>query len=128
MFGFFAAAPDPAGMTCEAIIKGYKLNQRMAQERSGQHKNDAEKRVTELTPFYKSCQEQAAVNPVLQQGKDVQSIINQAYGDGSPGPVAMSSTFSSPGDVFNTGTVLMFAGVAALGLVVFVVMRKRGSK
>jgi hypothetical protein len=129
MFGFFGAGPDPATMTCAEIVKGYKLNQRLSQERSGTHAKNAADRVQQLKPFYDRCQEQVAVDPILKQGQEMQSLIDQAYGGGGGqvGPSAMSATASS-GEVFNTKSVLMTAGFIAIGLAVFFVMRKRGPK
>jgi hypothetical protein len=130
MFGFFGAGPDPATMTCAEIVKGYKLNQRLAQERSGSHKTDAAKRVQQLKPFYDRCQEQTAAEPILSQGAEIQALIDQVYdgGGGQVGPSAMSATFARSGETFNTKSVLMLAGIAAIGLTVFFVMRKRGPK
>ena len=129
MFGLFGKGPDPAGMTCAEITKGYKLNEKLAQERSGQHKKNSEIRMTELKPFYQRCQEQAAVEPILSQGAEIQALIDQVYdgGGGQVGPSAMSATASS-GETFNTKSVLMTAGFIAIGLAVFFVMRKRGPK
>jgi hypothetical protein len=131
-FGFFGEAPDPGKMTCAEIVKGYKTNQRLAQERSGTHKKNAEKRVQQLKPFYDRCQEQAAVAPILNQGAEMQNLINQVYdggaGGGQAGPAAMSATFARTGETFNTKSVLMLAGFAAIGLAVFFVIRKRGPK
>ena len=133
MFGFFGAGPDPATMTCAEIVKGYKLNQRLSQERSGTHAKNSADRVQQLKPFYDRCQEQVAVDPILKQGQEMQSLIDQVYnGDGGggaqAGPSAMSATFARSGETFNTKSVLMTAGFVALGLVVFFVMRKRGPK
>lgn len=134
MFGFFGAGPDPATMTCAEIVKGYKLNQRLSQERSGTHAKNAADRVQQLKPFYERCQEQVAVDPILKQGQEMQSLIDQVYngggggGGGQAGPSAMSATYAGSGETFNTKSVLMLAGIAAIGLAVFFVMRKRGPK
>jgi hypothetical protein len=131
MIGFFGAAPDPGTMTCAEIVKGYKKNQQLASSRSGSHKTNAEKRVQQLKPFYDRCQTQAAVDPITRQGAEIQALIDQVYdgGGGQVGPSAMSMTFArGEGETFNAKSVLMLAGFAAVGLIAFFVLRKRGSQ
>lgn len=126
----FGAGPDPAGMTCDKIIKGYELNKLLASKeggRSAKHRKNSAKRVEELQSFYDRCLEKEAV------GGDTSSIIGdevtipsgtttpmEPIGNGTPypqvpnrgGPVTGSSVSRYSGR--SSG----FGGLAIIGLLI----------
>lgn len=101
MFGFMAAGPDPATMSCEAIMKGYETNQKLAKTRSGTHRKNSLERVKQLEPFYNQCMN--AGLPYKAPDQDTAEVIAKIYQDGGryqqtpPIPGAMTNAvYSGP--------------------------------
>jgi len=128
MFGFLAKGPDPESMTCDEVIKGYKLNQRLAKERSKKHQKQHETRVLELKPRYERCTATAAGEGASQQGEEIQAVFDQIYDSGAgAGPAEMSMTASSGGGepLIDLKKILLVGGIGVAGYLVFRAMKRR---
>lgn len=133
MFGFFGAGPDPAGMTCAEIIKGYETNQRLAKERSPKHRKQHEARVKELKPFYERCTAEQAAAPILEQGQEMQAVIDQIYDSGAPASavrgtlptMSMTTSGGGGGALIDFNKILLVAGMGVGVFLVYRVLKKR---
>lgn len=143
MFGYMAAGPDPAAMSCAEIMKGYETNQRLAKTRSGKHRKNSLERVKELEPFYNQCMDVGL--PYKAPDQDTAEVIAKIYQDGGsyqqtpPIPGAMSnavyrgpapaSAFSlAPGSTMGSavGIVVLIAAVGGLLWLVKKSVKKNG--
>jgi len=128
MFGFLAAGPNPALMSCEDIIKGYKKNKDLAETRSPKHRQQHLTRVQELKPYYENCIAQQGAAPVVSQGAEMQAVFDKIYESGGApgtGPLAMSATATAPAaSPINASSLLLLAGIG-VGVIVLVTVMKR---
>lgn len=127
MFGFMGAGPDPRGMSCEKIIKGYKLNQELAKSRGGKHAKNSEIRVKELKPYYDQCTATQAARPVEEQAQEIQAIYDKIYGDSGtllPG----SSLAPAPKALVNYQSILLIAAIGLGAILYFGTKQKPGPK
>ena len=121
------AGPDPRGMTCEAIIKGYEKNTLLASPeggRSAKHRKNSAVRVKELQPFYDKCIGGTAAPGAIAE--EDQAVIDQLYDGGSTRlPPAMSGAvrYRQPAGI-GTGTLIALAVGGGL-LLTFLLVRKK---
>lgn len=122
------AGPDPAGMTCDRIIKGYEKNKLLASPeggRSKKHRKNSAVRVKELESFYTKCVEGSAPGGSKQIDLEQQVAIDRIFETGGAGPATASSVFAR-GPVRQDHTVGWIAlGVGALLFGAWMLTRKR---
>jgi hypothetical protein len=124
MFGLalIGAGPDPSGMSCTDIIKGYEKNVLLASPeggRSAKHRKNSAARVEELKPFYDDC---VAGSTDAGQAREDQATIDAIYGQPSPdGPYPLTAPIRRPvvSSGIGTGPMIALGVIAALGVVYF---------
>jgi len=132
LFGL-AAGPDPAGMSCGEIERGYKKNQELAKTRSGQHRQNSLNRVKELEPFMGRCLQTGLP---FEEQRDSQAILDKIYENGgnaglrtAPIPPALSRVVYPQSS--GTAPIGLAVGLVAAGALIWFVMRsmkKRGTQ
>lgn len=134
MLGLLGKGPDPRGMSCPAVIKGYKTNQRLAKERGKSHQKQHLDRVKELQARYNECTEEQATAPIEQQAEEIQAVYDQIYGSaaqitgsagGASGQFTTSAPVASGGLDINWGRIAL---IAAIGFGAILVIRKMRNK
>jgi len=134
--GCLGAGPDPHGMSCEQIKKGYETNLALSKSRSSAkaRKNSAD-RVTELEPYYKNCGFTPGAGATPGATPMPMPTPDGGGGGGGGGMLVPDGGggFRPPvqaGISVNWGRVGTVVGVGVVGLVLFsmLVRKKRGSR